>query len=135
MKLHVDEDELWSDLLAFYKCVTSPGKKRLKIRMDSSRAIDTGGVRRHVYTMAYSDLIHNKHIKLFDGPANHARPYSCAETRGSGIFKALGMMVGHSISYARWSWFSLFFSVMLLVYGRGGGEGIRFSISKVCGGS
>ena len=64
--------------------------------MDSSRAIDTGGVRRHVYTMAYSDLIHNKHIKLFDGPANHARPYSSAETRGSGIFKALGMMVGHS---------------------------------------
>ena len=65
--------------------------------LDGVPSIDTGGVRRHVYTTAYAEFIQNKHIHLFDGPENHLRPYYSAESRGSGIVKALGLMVGHSI--------------------------------------
>ena len=88
VKLHVDKDEMWSDLLSFYKCVSLPCKKRLRICLGGSSTIDTGGVRRQVYTTVYSDFVTNTHIRLFDGPENHVRPCYSAESRGSGIFKA-----------------------------------------------
>ena len=97
VKAYIDGDEIWSDLLSFYKCISSPCKKRLGICLSGVPSIDTGGVRRQIYTNAFTEFVQNTHIHLFDGPPNHVRPYYSAESRGSGIFKALGMMIGHSI--------------------------------------
>ena len=97
LKVYIDDDDIWSDILSFYKCAKPPTKKRLRIRLNNSPCIDTGGVRRQVYTVAFSNFIQNSNIHLFDGPPNHLRPHYNAESRGSGIFQALGAVVGHSI--------------------------------------
>ena len=55
--------------------------------MDGSSAIDTGGVRRRAFTAVFLDFVQNTNIHLFDGPANHGRPFSSAESRASGISK------------------------------------------------
>ena len=36
-------------------------------------------------------------VHLFEGPENHNRPFYGTESRESGLFKALGIMIGHSI--------------------------------------
>jgi len=96
IKIHIDSDEIWSDL-SFYKCVSCVHMKRLRVCLDNAPPVDTGGVRRQVFTTTFSEFVQNTRIRLFDGPAGYIRPYYSAESRGSGIFKALGMMVGHSI--------------------------------------
>jgi hypothetical protein len=95
-KVHVDSDELWPDMLSFYKCVPSVNMQ-LRICLDGQPPVDTGGVRRQIFTSVFSEFVSNTRIRLFDGPANHLRPFYSAESRGCGIFKALGVMVGHSI--------------------------------------
>lgn len=97
MKAYIDKDEIWCDLLSFYKSISLPCKRRLRVSLNGVPSIDTGGVRRQIYTTAFSEFAQNTHIHLFDGPPNHARPFYSAESRGSGIFKALGLMIGHSI--------------------------------------
>ena len=97
MKAYIDKDEIWCDLLSFYKSISLPCIRRLRISLNGVASIDTGCVRRQIYTTAFSEFIQNTHIHLFDGPPNHARPFYSAESRGSGIFKALGLMIGHSI--------------------------------------
>ena len=56
LKVYVDEDDIWADLLSFYKCVKPPTKKRLRIKLSNSPSIDTGGVRRQVYTVVFSNF-------------------------------------------------------------------------------
>lgn len=59
--------------------------------------IDTGGVRRQVYTQVYADFAQNKYIRLFDGGDNRLRPALSAVARSSGMLKILGKMLSHSI--------------------------------------
>ena len=65
--------------------------------LDSAPPIVTGGVRRQVFTTVFSEFADNTHMRLFEGPSSYIRPSYNSESRGSGIFKALGSMVGHSI--------------------------------------
>ena len=51
------------------------------------QTIDTGGVRRQVYTLAYEAFATNQFIRLFDGPEHHLRPAYSAEARSSGLLK------------------------------------------------
>ena len=95
-KVAIDSEDMWADMLAIYKCFTL-GERRLRISLDDGPALDTGGVRRQVYTCVYNKFISNECVHLFEGPENHNRPFYSAESRGSGLFKALGMMIGHSI--------------------------------------
>ena len=99
VKVHVDADEMWSDLLSFYKCTTAHGlDRRVRVCLDGAPPIDTGGVRRQVFTTVFSEFADNTHnYALFEGPSSYIRPSYNSESRGSGIFKALGSMVGHSI--------------------------------------
>lgn len=53
-KLHVDEDEAWSDLVAFYKAPTpDPLICQIRICLLGQPTIDTGGVRRQLYTSVF----------------------------------------------------------------------------------
>ena len=70
---------------------------RLRIILDGKPSIDTGGVRRQVYSSVFDNFAHNHTIRLFDGPENHLRPVCTAEARSSGLFKILGVMIAHSI--------------------------------------
>ena len=96
VKIKVDQECIWADMVAFYK-----GKGHMqgniRIQLNNQPAIDTGGVRRQVYTQVYTEFSNNKHIKLFDGPDNYLRPACTAEARSSGLMKILGSMIAHSI--------------------------------------
>ena len=63
--------------------------------MSNHPTLDAGGVHRQVYNAVYKDFLMNKHVKLFSGPSHKCRPLCTAE---SGLFKLLGMMIGHSLS-------------------------------------
>lgn len=96
IKVKVDADTVWNDLVAHYKS-TDEFQCRLRISLSNNPAIDTGGIRRQMYTQAYNDFCTNKYINLFDGPPNQLRPASTAVARSSGLLKLLGKMVAHSI--------------------------------------
>ena len=97
-KVHVDEDDAWCDLVSFYKG-TTPNLRlcRVRICLTDQPPIDTGGIRRQLYTTVFQDFADNKHVNLFDGPPTLLRPRYSAQARSSGLFKILGTMVGHSL--------------------------------------
>ena len=98
VKLGMDDDDAWTDLVSFYKVTNvDVAKCRLRIRLHNQPAIDTGGVRCQVYTVILKQFSENLHFHLFDGPVNHLRPHYSAANRSSGLFKVLGCIVGHSI--------------------------------------
>ena len=97
VKVAVDSDDVWADVLAVYKQPRNLIGKRIRVILDNSPVIDTCGVRKHVYTSVFADFVSNKHVRLFDGSQNSVRPCYSAEARCSGLFKVLGTMVGHSI--------------------------------------
>ena len=94
VKVAVDSDDVWADMLAVYKQSDGLIGKRIRVTLDNSPVIDTCGVRKHIYTSVFAEFVSNKHVRLFDGPPNSVRPCYSAEAR---CFKFLGTMVGHSI--------------------------------------
>jgi len=97
MRLDVDNATVWDDAIAFYKSKNVDFSKQIQVRINSERAIDAGRVRAQMYTTIYDIFAQNKKIVLLDGDPRHLRPHCSAEAGSSGLFKVLGMMVGHSI--------------------------------------
>ena len=98
VKLSLDAEDMWGDMVAQYKCPSTSLQSQLRITLNRQPAVDTGGVRRQVYSTIFEDFATNKYIRLFDGPMNHIRPAATAEARSSGLLKVLGSMISHSIS-------------------------------------
>lgn len=96
IKIEVQSQDLWSDMVCLYKDKLD-FKKKLRISLDNQPAIDTGGVRRQVYTSVFTQFATNEHFRLFDGPNNCLRPACTADARSSGLLKILGSMVAHSV--------------------------------------
>ena len=115
LKVSVDFDDMWADMVGQYKSPNMYLHSRLRIILDGKPSIDTGGVRRQVYSSIFDNFAHNHTIRLFDGPENHLRPVCTADARSSGLLKILGVMIAHSICQdgIRFS----YLSYMLLVYG------------------
>lgn len=85
-KIFVDLNDAWGDLVAVYKCSTLDLQSQLRIILDGQPAIDTGGVRRQVYTTVFQAFANNQPVKLFDGSVNNLRPACTAEARSSGLW-------------------------------------------------
>lgn len=96
-KVFLDSESIWKDLVGYYKCPTMNYFSRVCVSMDDVPAIDTGGVRRQVYSTVFREFALNKHIHLFDGPTDYLRPAATAQARSSGLMKHLGTMISHSI--------------------------------------
>ena len=98
IKVRVDEDDSWSDLVSFYKSAgPSAAGHRVRICLLDQPPLDTGGVRCQIYTQTLKEFAGNKYVRLFECQPNRLRPFYSAEARSSGMFRVLGMMVGHSI--------------------------------------
>lgn len=97
LKVNVDFNDAWSDLVAIYKRRNFSVLCRIAITINDSAAIDAGGVRRQLYTTVFEDFASNRIIHLFEGEMNCLRSVVSAEARSSGFFKRLGKMVAHSI--------------------------------------
>lgn len=93
-KMEVDSETLWEDMVAEYKG-ESICHSKLRISIDNQPAIDTGGVRRQVYTTVFELFASNSRIELFEGPLNHLRPSCSAMAKLSGLLKMLGAMISH----------------------------------------
>lgn len=68
VKMQVDADNIWQDAVMFYKSPRIDMSKQLRVSLLHQPALDTGGVRRLIYTTVFDDFLSNKHVKLFDGP-------------------------------------------------------------------
>lgn len=97
IKLDVNTAEAWEDTIAFYKSSRMDASQQIRVRITGQPAIDAGGVRAQLYSSVYAIFAQNKNITLFDGDVRYLRPHCSAEARSSGLFKTLGLMVGHSI--------------------------------------
>ncbi len=97
LRVRVYAEDVWSDIVACYKQSSFKYLTHLQVSLEGQPAIDTGGVRRQIYTTVLHDFASNQHVKLFDGPDHHLRPVCSAEARSSGLLKVLGGIVAHSI--------------------------------------
>lgn len=97
VKVPVDADDMWHDVLSFYKTSKCDTSHRLRFRICGAPVIDTGGVRRQVYTTMFNDFANNKFIHLFDEPPHSLHPVCTALSRSCGLYKILGKIIGHSI--------------------------------------
>ncbi len=96
-KVQVDSECIWVDTVAHYKSWSLDVTHPIRVIFDGQPAIDTGGVRRQLFTDVYKEFVDNAHVRLFAGPRNALRPIYSVEARSSGLFKVLGKMIGHSI--------------------------------------
>ena len=97
-KVRIDASEAWEDLVAFYKSMRLEVNKQVRIQISGQPVIDVGGVRAQLYTAILDSFSQNKKIRLFEGPPRCLRPLCTVESRSSGLFKVLGIMVGHALS-------------------------------------
>ena len=70
---------------------------QLRIVSDDLRAVDTGGLRRHVYSDVIRCFATNKPFPMFDGSFQHLRPSCTAEACSSGLLRILATIISHAI--------------------------------------
>ena len=100
-RIRVDKDdegdELVSAVLSFYKDSKFIKNAHVRISMGHQPGIDTGGLRRQVFSEVFENIATSSTISIFDGPLDRLRPAFKASSLSSGMLTTLGTMVGHSI--------------------------------------
>ena len=71
VKIEVDFEDLWSDMIAAYKGRMLNESTQVKISLQRSAAIDASGVRRQAYTQLFHAFACNSFLHHFDGEENH----------------------------------------------------------------
>jgi len=82
--------------LQFYKSPKLNIKKGIVIETLNAPGIDVGGIRRDFFSRVYQKLS-SGHLNFFEGNGSHVRPVCSMSSLSSGILKAIGTMIGHSI--------------------------------------
>ena len=100
-RIRVDKDDEGDDLvaaaLAFYKDSKFVKNAPVRISMGHQPGIDTGGLRRQVFSEVFENIAISSTIAIFDGPQDRLRPAFKASSLSSGMLTTMGTMVGHSI--------------------------------------
>ena len=60
IKLQVDLEDIWADMVALYNGHSMDYYTKLRISLQDQPAVDTGGVRRKIYSSVFSDFSSNK---------------------------------------------------------------------------
>ena len=89
VKIKVDADDVWQDIVVNYKSPAVDLRKKLQVRVHNQPAIDTGGVCRQVYDTVFNEYVSNKHIK----PSHSCRPTCTVESRSCDLFNSLGLLI------------------------------------------
>ena len=96
VKVYLDPDYVFCDLVAYYKREgTKSSAKPIQMVLRNQPAIDTGGVRRQVFTDVYGMFASNSPFQMFEGEPSSLRPLVSAENKQ--LMKVLGTMLAHSI--------------------------------------
>ena len=97
-KLKVDEDDVVSDVLHYYKNPNFDPKKGLRFCIKGKIAIDTGGVLRQIYADVFIALAENKYgLVLFKEDATRKVPVFSNSHVLTGIFEIIGRLIAHSL--------------------------------------
>ncbi len=83
----------YGDAVGYYKSTSLNLANPVRVMLDDEPAIDTGGVRRQLYTDVFKEFASTTHACLWDGQPGNLRPIYSAEAQSSGLFKVLGRMV------------------------------------------
>ena len=65
VKVDLDLNTCWEDLLAYYKSTKADCSTRIRIALNGNLTIDTGGIRRQIYTQVFAEFAQNKHIYTY----------------------------------------------------------------------
>ena len=63
--INVDEGDLFSDIIGFFKSTKLNQSAKLKVRLRNQPAVDTGGVLRHVFTKCFEYMIEGGSLPPF----------------------------------------------------------------------
>ena len=101
-KLKIDDNEQEGDdlaecVLAFYKGPRYDPHCGIRVSLCGQPAIDTGGVRRQVYSQVFERVAFSDRLCLFDGPLDRRRPAFRISSLSAGVMRLVGRMIGHSI--------------------------------------
>ena len=94
-KCPVDEDDLFSDALAFYKCEKFDPSRPIRVIMRTQPAVDTGGIRRQFFTDVLHHFAHKDTKAMFVGPQERLRPDYSSQVEP--FMKILGTIIVHSL--------------------------------------
>jgi hypothetical protein len=75
IKLEVDPSDLVTDAIAFYKRPNFQPYQPVRVTYLGQPAMDSGGVKRQMYTDLFKELVGDNKFRLFEGPPN-----SCCST-------------------------------------------------------
>ena len=90
-------DELVECVLAFYKGPRYDPHCGVRVFLSGQPAVDTGGVRRQVFSHIFERLAFSDRLSLFDGPPDRRRPAYRISSLSAGVMRLVGRMLGHSI--------------------------------------
>ena len=84
-KLHVDDEDIWADTVGHYKSSSLKLYRPIHVVFNGSPVMDTGGVRRQVFTDVFKHLLRNTSNCLIDQYA----PLVNVSIQHSGLFCAI----------------------------------------------
>ena len=89
------EQDMAELLLGFYKSGRFSTNACVRVT-DGSRVMDSGGVRRQLFSSAFN-AIANGHLQIFDGHPTRVRPAIKPSNIISGLLKNLGKAIAHHL--------------------------------------
>ena len=96
-KLEINEDDLVSDAIAYYKSIEFDAHCPLRITYASQPAIDSGGILHQFYSDLFDALAEGKLMELFEGEINRKVPSYRPEAVMSGLLEMIGKMIAHHL--------------------------------------
>ena len=97
IKIEVDPSDLLTDCVAFYKGPKFNPQHPLRVTFIGQPALDSGGVKRQMYTDLFKEMVSKDQLKIFEGPTNNLLFNYNQTALSCGLYKMLGQMVAHSI--------------------------------------
>ena len=91
-KLKIDEEDILSDAMSYYKDINFDAKKRLRVLYKGQPAVDTGGVTRQFFTQLLNVI-----SEMFFHGSDYKSPVYNADIVASGTMKYFGTIIVHSI--------------------------------------
>lgn len=89
-----DNDDWVCAAVAYYKATP---KAEERVTMKDQPAVDTGGVRRQMFSVVFETLAYSENFRMFEGLPDHLRPAFRISNLSSEMFKILGQMIAHSL--------------------------------------
>jgi hypothetical protein len=94
----VSRENIFSDCVAFFKQRSFDFGKPLKVTFDGEPAIDGGGPKRELFTIAICALLsHSATPRLFEGRNGRFLPMHNTDALRTNLFKVAGRIVASSI--------------------------------------